>query len=401
MTPSAQRRHEQVQSQAQRIQEPGLAVRARAPAAPVQRSIKDFLRSPPPPPTAEREAKRQRTIGNYFAAAEKSPAGGGGAAAPAGPSCAVPTPAQRPEVGSATVKSRSNSRWTRPGRTAAQQQKPVCARRISLGEGVRALAAHRREVSVREASNEAASAGVTFAGADSSNLESAEASLLAPAGPSEHQSAGAQHPAQLTSAVAAGAGQSLLRMMLMPHLQQASQPQPNAPPSAGPLAAAAAEPSLLCRSVLEQTSPVALVAAAVSRVIHASGALLAEHDQATVQSPMDAAALQHIQHAGPSAGPLSTPSAVEPEEGMGDNEASRHTYGSVSMAGDASRAQSNSQKENAQAAAARRGDAGGGRPLLPDKGPRCFGTELGVRAAESDRPPSITEEPDMVSSDLS
>ena len=409
VTPHRQQQHQQVQSQALPGQGSASATAARAPAAQVQRSIKDFFCSPPlppplQPPTAEREAKRQRTIGSFFAAAAKSPVDG---SAPAGPSCAVPTPAQRPEAGSGTVQRPSTS-WTRPGRTA--QQKPPCARRISLADGVRALAAHRREVSVREASNEATSAGISSDAADQASLVSAEASQLAPAGPSEHRQHGALHlvPSSAPAGVA-GAGQSLLRTMLMPHLLQASQPQQTAsPPAGGHLSAGAAvQPSLLCHSILGQTSlaaaaagKAALVAQAVSRLMNFNSALLGEHDQATVQSPMDAAAAQHMQPAGPFQGPSPSPSAG-PQESMGDNDASHHTFGVVSTAGEASRAPSDSQKENAQADAARRGATAGGRPLSPGKGPRRFGTELGVRPDASSQPPSITEESDMVSSELS
>ncbi len=400
-------RHQQAQSLARHIQAPGSATAARAPAVQVQRSIRDFFRSPQPlplePPTAEREAKRQRTIGSFFAAAANSPADG---SAPAGPSCAVPTPAQRPEAGSGIVQ-RPSSSWTRPGRTA--QQKPPCARRISLGEGVLALAAHRREVSVREASNEATSAGALSDAAGQASLVSAKASQLAPAGPGEHRQQRARHFAPLAPTGAAGAGQSLLRMMLMPHLQQTSLPQLTASPLAADhlLSGPEAQPSLLCHSVLGQTSlaaptaeDAALVAQAVSRVVNVSNALLEEHDQATVQSPMDVAAAQHMQAVAHSPGPSPSLSAG-PQESMGDNDASRHTFGVMSTAGEASRAQSDSQKENAQADAARRGAAAGGRPLSPGKGPRCFGTELGMRPAKSAQPPSITEESDMISSDLS
>ena len=366
----------------------------------MQRSIKDFFHAPPPPPSAEREAKRQRTIGSYFAAAERSPAGGRGDGV-AG--CAVPTPAQRKEAGSSTAKSPSCSQWGRPGRTA--NPRPSCARRISLGEGVRALAAHRREVSIREASNEAPSADEPAASVSNEHSE------LAPAGPVEHQqgSAAQQQPVPAE-------GPSLLRRMLSGLVQQ-NLPQPMVGLShpldvvlAMPPRRSGPQPSLLCHSNLEQTAGAEPGRSAapsgpegVSRVPGLNRApLLFEYDQATVQSPPADAAAQHTQPAAPSAGPSRVPYGG-PEESMGDNGSSRHTFDGPSTAADASRAPANSEKENAQARRAQYAAAtGGGQQLSPGKGPRQFGTELGICAAEHGLPSSTAHgDSDVVSSDLS
>ena len=362
------------------------------PFKPLQKSIRDFFRAPPPPPSAEREAKRQRTIGSYF---EKSPAGVAGGE---GPGCAVPTPAQRAEAGSSTAKRPSCSQWGLPGRTA--NPKPSCARRISLGNGVHALAAHRREVSIREASNEAPSSA--DAGTASVSLEHSE---LAPAGPAEHQQGNGAQQAQ-----PAEQGPSLLRRMLSAVFNQQLPTQAVIPQAAASAAAVSARmPSLLCHSQLEGTGaaaqglsgPVTGRAEGVSRILARNRTpYLSEYDQATVQSPPDDAADQHVRPA-PSTGP-SRVSYAGPEESMGDNGNSQNTFGAGSTAADASRAPADSQKENAQARRAQLGMSAGEQQLSPGKGPRQFGTELGVHATDYGLPSStVRGDSHIVSSDLS
>jgi len=362
---------------------------------PLQRSIKDFFRAPPAPASAEPEAKRRRTIDSYFAAAaDKSPAGG------EGPGCAVPTPAQRTEAGSSTAKRPSCSQWGLPGRVA--NPKPSCARRISLGTGVHALAAHRREISLREVSNEAPSA--SDAGQVSAAV-SAEHSELAPAGPAEHQQGSAIQQTQ-----AAEQGPSLLRRMLNGLFnQQLSVVEVVQQAADDGMYMRSRAPSLVCHSQLEPT-----VAAAqdlsgpaggregVSRVPARSRLpILSEYDQATVQSPPVDAADQRVQPVSLSAGPSRLPYAG-PEESMGDNGSSRHTFGAASTAADASRAPADSQKENAQGQRAQGGMPEGGQQLSPGKGPRRFGTELGVHAADYGLPSSTARgDSDILSSDLS
>ena len=370
-------------------------------AMPSQKSIKDFFRAPPAPPSAEPEAKRRRTIDSYFAAAAtaaeaESPAGGTGGE---GPGCAVPTPAQRTEAGSSTAKRPSCSQWGLPGRTA--NPKPSCARRISLGTGVHALAAHRREVSIREASNEAPSS-MTDAGAASA--VSAEHSELAPAGPAEHQQGSAEQQSQPVEQ-----GPSLLRRMLNGIFNQQLPVQAVLQATGHATAEPARVASLLCHSQLEQTAATAQGRSSpaagqegISRVLDRNRLpVLSEYDQATVQSPPDDAAAQHMQPVGLSAGPSEMP-YVGPEESMGDNGSSRHTYGAASTAADASRAPADSQKENAQAQRGQLGVRAGGQQPSPGKSPRRFGTVLGVRAADYGLPSStVRGESNIVASDLS
>jgi len=354
-------------------------------STPPQKSIKDFFRAPPAPASAEPEAKRRRTIDSYFAAAaEKSPADGEGRG------CAVPTPAQRTEAGSSTAKRPSCSQWGLPGRVA--NPKPSCARRISLGTGVHALAAHRREVSLREVSNEAPSAS------DAAAAVSAEHSELAPAGPVEHQQGSAGQQIQ-----PAEQGPSLLRRMLNGLFnQQLSVVEVVQQAADDGMEMRSRAPSLVCHSQLEPSAAAeqGRIGAAMGRIIDRNRMpVLSEYDQATVQSPSNEGANgQHVQPAGPSAGPSRLP-YTGPEESMGDNGSSRHTFGAGSTAADASRAPADSQKENAQA---QRGVSEGGQQLSPGKGPRRFGTELGVHAADYGLPGStVREDSGIVSSDLS